>query len=139
MPFGHVTLCFRDGKRVKILLIRLFEVDAHLFHGGEDHERIHVKILRQAFACKILVDHCGNAFEIAFCVAHDGNAAAAHGHNDKPIIHQTAHRVKLNDFDRHGGGDDAPPAADGVLLHDITLFRSDGCGFFFRIKRADGL
>ncbi len=139
MAFLYILLSLGRAHAVKVLLIGLFEVYAHLFNRREYNKRVRVHVPRKLFAGKVLVYNRGNAFKIARLVAHNGYSAAAHGDHHKARVVKRFHRVQLNYFNRQRRCDYPAPAAARILLHCIALFGGYGLGFFFGIEGAYGL
>ena len=74
-----------------------------------------------------------------FLIAHDGDAAAAHGDDHKALVDHRLHDGQLHDLHRLRRSDDAPPAAARVLLDGIALLLLQTLGVRLGIERADGL
>ena len=106
----------------------------------EDEQIVRADGLGQARGGKVLVDDGVYAIVIPVRIAHDGHTAAAAGDDDILTVEQVQDRAPLGDIHRFRRGDDAPPAAAGVLLHAqgrIVAHHLLRGGLV--VKRADGL
>ena len=121
-------------------LLRRAEVQADVVDRREDEQIVRADGFGQARGGKVLVDDGVHAVVVPVRVAHDGHTAAAAGDDDILTVEQVQNRAPLGNIHRLRRGDDAPPAAAGVLPHAqgriVTHHLLRG-GLI--VKRADGL
>ena len=127
-------------QHVKRALLRRAEIQADVVDRREDEQIVRAHGLGQTGTGKVLVDDGVDTEIVPVRVARDRHTAAAAGDDDILIVEQVQDRAPLDDVHRLRRGDDAPPAAPGILahmqgrvavLHPLRRSRV--------VKRADGL
>ena len=130
------------GEVLELLLVGLAEVDGDVLNGGQQKQDVGVAVLGQQLAAQVLVDDGGNALVAALVlvVADDGDAAATAGDDDELVVEQVEDGVGLDDLLGIGGGDDATPAAAGILDEDLGgILGHELLGLLLGIEGADRL
>src|SRR5262249_51593687 len=111
-------------------------VDRRYF--GEDHQSLGVEAAGEEGGGAVLVDHGVDPCEV-LAAPRRRDAAAAAGDHDRPGREQRADRVQLDDLERGGGGDDAPPAASRVVDDLPAALGLELTGLRLVVERADRL
>ena len=130
------------GEVLELLLVGLAKVDGDVLDGGQQKQDVGVAVLGQQLAAQVLVDDGGNALVAALVlvVADDGDAAAAAGDDDELVVEQVEDGVGLDDLLGIGGGDDATPAAAGILDEDLGgILGHELLGLLLGVEGADRL
>ncbi len=130
------------GEVLELLLVGLAEVDGDMLDGGQQEQDVGVAILGQQLAAQVLVDDGGNALvaTLVLVVADDGDAAATAGDDDELVVEQVEDGVSLDDLLGIGGGDDATPAAAGILDEDLGgILGHELLGLLLGVEGADRL
>ena len=130
------------GDVLELLLVGLAEVDGDVLDGGQQEQDVGVAVLGQQLAAQVLVDDGGDALvaTLVLVVADDGDAAAAAGDDDELVVEQVEDGVGLDDLLGVGGGDDAAPAAAGILDEDLGgVLGHELLGLLLGVEGADGL
>lgn len=127
-------------QHVERALLRRAEIQADVVDRREDEQIVRAHGLGQTGAGKVLVDDGVDTEIVPVRVACDRHTAAAAGDDDILIVEQVQDRAPLDDVHRLRRGDDAPPAAPGILLHtQLGIAAEHPLGRGRIVKRADGL
>ena len=98
------------------LLLVGAEVRVNRGHLREDDEPLRAEFDRQERGSVVLVDHGVDAI-VAPVSGDDGNSSAADGDDHRAALEESPDRPELEDLERSWGGNNAPPAAVGILAN----------------------